>query len=192
MLLTIGFIERGISCDSMRKFFRRPIALSTWILRLAMLLVFFISATVSAFLFPQLHFLVKGGMFRLAPRLRRRSRIVKPRSAMMSSPFSQRSVKPQSSVRRRSDMFPPYRGDTNVNAPAGETATRHLKVLCDLYMEYVVACAFEFFFGLCTKNSVQSIMARVRGYFSLNCAGMCLCTLDLDGHFLRGCRALLM
>ena len=57
-----GFKFKGIMVDRMRKFFKRPIALSTCIRNRAMLFVLMMSLPASLFPLPQLHFFVNGGI----------------------------------------------------------------------------------------------------------------------------------
>ena len=88
-----------------------------------------ISSTFSFFLFPLGALRVNGGMLSVAFLLVRRSLMSKPRSAIMSSPFSMRSSIPECSVKNLSDALPPHGSDTKVNAPLGEIATKTLAVL---------------------------------------------------------------
>ena len=73
------FILSGIVPSIILKFFSRPMALSTWILDLAIRRVFVVAFDASCLPLP------KGGMFKVAPRNASKSRIKNPRSAMMSS-----------------------------------------------------------------------------------------------------------
>ena len=112
--LASGFRLRGIVPERMWNFFSLPIALSTCILKRAMFLVFTTSAAFRRFPLPQLHFLVNGGIISLAFLSRSKSRMGKPRSAMISSPCFTWSRNPLSLVIYRSETLPPHRLDTNV------------------------------------------------------------------------------
>ena len=91
--------------------------------------VYFISSIFSFFLFPLGALQVNGGMLSVAFLLVRGSLMLKPPSAIMSSPFSMRSSIPKCSVKNLSDALPPHGSDTKLNAPLEEIATKTLAVL---------------------------------------------------------------
>ena len=62
----------------------------------------------------------------------KRSLMVKPLSAITSSPACILSKKPEFSVINLSDVLPPYKSDIKEKAPEGVILTKTLKVLCDL------------------------------------------------------------
>ena len=70
-----------------------------------------------------------GGMFSFTPIHKRSYVISKPLSAIMLSPTSNKSNRPERRVIALSDTEPQYRWDINVIAPDGLIATKPLKVL---------------------------------------------------------------
>ena len=110
--------------------FNLCIARSTCILNEAMLFDCFISFDVKNLPFPlPIHCLVNGGMFKQAPRLRSRSFIKKPLSAITWSSRSIKSKNPLFSVMHLSDVFPDHNSDTNEKAPLGCHAYKCLKCI---------------------------------------------------------------
>ena len=74
-----------------------------------------------------------GGMLSVTPLESSKSAIVNPQSAMMESPASSLSSRPDFSKSSRSEMLPPYNFDTNEVAPDGVIHTNALSVLWFLY-----------------------------------------------------------
>ena len=77
------------------------------------------SATVSLRPLPHLHFLVNGGITSVALLSVKRSRMVKPLSAIISSPARILSRNPEFSVMNLSDVLPPHESDIKEKSPEG-------------------------------------------------------------------------
>lgn len=92
----------------------RPMTLSTWILMLAMPLVFSTS-TGSSWVLP----LVNAGITSLACFSPTLSAIVNPLSAIIMSPGISLSSKPQFSVKYLSEVLPPHARDMKEMVPCG-------------------------------------------------------------------------
>ena len=103
---------------------------------------------------------VNGGIFRVALRIVRRSRIKNPLSAITSSPSSIMYKTPDASTIFLSDTDPVHISDTKQNVPCGVIPTRHLAVFLCLYVEYDCLC-IDGKEGFRSCSSVQSIMTRV-------------------------------
>ena len=103
---------------------------------------------------------VNGGIFRVALRIVRRSRIKNPLSAITSSPSSIMYKNPDASTIFLSDIDPVHISDTKQNVPCGVIPTRHLAVFLCLYVEYDCLC-IDGKEGFRSCSSVQSIMTRV-------------------------------
>ena len=100
-------------------------ALSTWILREAVLRVSTISLS-SNWVQPR----KKGGILRCTPRGWRRSETLKPLSAITLSPFSSSAASPDSRVNSLLEMLPEYCGETRLTALDKVILIKPLKVLC--------------------------------------------------------------
>jgi hypothetical protein len=85
-----------------------------------------ISLSVRRFPSPHEHFLVKGGITRVALLVSNRSLIVKPLSAITSSPALIVSRNPHFLVMYLSDVLPPHRSEMKLNAPLGVISTKVL------------------------------------------------------------------
>ena len=113
---------RDITPFRILKLFKRPMALSTSVLALAIRLVWVVWRFDNGLPF------LKGGAFSVHPLTASKSLIVKPGSDITSSPEVSLSKNPDLSVISLSDVRPEYNSHKNVKAPFGEIAINCLKV----------------------------------------------------------------
>jgi len=97
--------------------------------------------------------------------------MVNPLSAIILSPASHRSTKPDKQVISTSDIPPVYNGDTNVTVPCGDIPISDLNVGLLLYLLYSCELSISDE-GFSVYSSVQSMITRVDGYDFRKLSGM--------------------
>ena len=109
--------------------------------------------------------------------------MLKPLSAITSSPSSNLSKNPLSCVILLSLTLPVQKLDTKLNVPVGVIPTRVLILLCSLYSLQVYFCA-DGRVGFSIKTAVQSITTRVFGK-RLNSGGSLVWICSLVGQIIK-------